>query len=106
MVTKSGTNQFPRQRLRLSRKRQAGREQLDPDNDSRGPQFCRINPFTQTIFGGTIGGPIIKDKLFFFADYEGLRRAHQRRSEYLQPSRPLRFEDRAATARLSGWRLR
>src|SRR5581483_1000571 len=30
------------------------------------------NSYTQNIFGGTIGGPIVKNKLFFFADYEGI----------------------------------
>jgi Carboxypeptidase regulatory-like domain len=29
--------------------------------------------FSQHQFGGTIGGPIIKDKTFFFADYQGMR---------------------------------
>ncbi len=31
------------------------------------------NPFSQNQFGGTIGGPIKPDKLFFFADYLGSR---------------------------------
>ncbi|MBZ5552642.1 MAG: TonB-dependent receptor [Acidobacteriia bacterium] len=29
--------------------------------------------FRRNQFGGTIGGPIIKDKVFFFFDYQGLR---------------------------------
>ncbi len=32
------------------------------------------NPYTQTIFGGTFGGPILHNRLFFFVDYEGTRR--------------------------------
>ncbi len=33
----------------------------------------RIPPFTRNNFGGAFGGPIIKDKTFFYGVYEGLR---------------------------------
>ena len=29
--------------------------------------------YTQPVFGGTLGGPILRDKLFFFVDFEGGR---------------------------------
>jgi hypothetical protein len=32
-----------------------------------------IPPFRQNQFGGTLGGPIIRGKTFFFVNYEGLR---------------------------------
>ncbi|PWT97374.1 MAG: hypothetical protein C5B51_31425 [Terriglobia bacterium] len=32
-------------------------------------------PFHQNQFGGSIGGPIRKDRVFFFANYEGLRQS-------------------------------
>ena len=39
-------------------------------NDNSG---TAINPFSQDQFGGTLGGPIKRDKLFFFVDYLGSR---------------------------------
>ncbi len=41
-------------------------------NDNVFPAIPK-NSYTQNIFGATFGGPIVKDKLFFFADYEGIR---------------------------------
>ena len=33
-----------------------------------------VTPFKRNTFGGTFGGPIIKDKTFFFLSYQGVRR--------------------------------
>src|ERR1700736_5799674 len=34
-----------------------------------------IPPFKRNQFGGAVGGPIIKNRTFFFADYEGIRQS-------------------------------
>ena len=33
-----------------------------------------VTPFKRNTYGGTFGGPIIKDKTFFFLSYQGVRR--------------------------------
>jgi hypothetical protein len=73
MQTKSGTNKFHGSVFdyRHSDAQQA-RDPFTqyPGNNPVGPDI----PHTMSsVFGGTIGGPIKKDKLFFFADYQGTR---------------------------------
>jgi len=47
------------------------------------------------MFGGTLGGPILKNKLFFFVDYQGQRFDHPPAgsfvSVYTPPNRPVIF---------------
>src|SRR5262245_4464294 len=43
--------------------------------DARNFFDARIPPFKRNQFGGSLGGPIKKDRTFVFADYEGLRQS-------------------------------
>jgi len=68
VVTKSGTNDFHGNVFGFIRHRSIqARNAFAPviDNDPN-----KKPPFTRTQYGGTIGGPIIKDKTFFFASFE------------------------------------
>lgn len=38
----------------------------------------KMPPFTLNQFGGNIGGPIVPQRTFFFANYEGIRRRQTR----------------------------
>ncbi|MBI1983296.1 MAG: TonB-dependent receptor, partial [Acidobacteria bacterium] len=68
VVTKSGTNSFHGSAYEYLRN-----EKLDARNYFEDPTKAK-NPLKYNEFGGTIGGPIIKNKLFFFTDYRGIRR--------------------------------
>jgi outer membrane receptor protein involved in Fe transport len=67
VVTKSGTNQIHGSAFEFFRNN--AMDARNYFNDTSLPQ----NPFHNNQFGGSLGGPIIKDKTFFFIDYEGLR---------------------------------
>jgi hypothetical protein len=68
MVTKGGTNQFHGSVYELYEDQQLTAN-LWSNNYSSIPKGM----FAQSLFGATIGGPIKKNKLFFFGDYEGFR---------------------------------
>jgi Carboxypeptidase regulatory-like domain/TonB dependent receptor len=62
VVTKSGTNAFHGDIFDFLR---------NTDLDARNYFSPTRGAFRQNQFGGTLGGPIRKDKLFFFLDYQG-----------------------------------
>src|SRR5882762_4990057 len=45
-----------------------------------------VPPSRWAQFGGTIGGPIIKDKLFFFGDYQGTRQINGISTQFTLPT--------------------
>ncbi|MGD0225713.1 MAG: TonB-dependent receptor [Terriglobia bacterium] len=70
IVSKSGTNQFHGSLFEFVRN-----SAFDARNFfANGPGSAgSVPPFRRNEFGGTFGGPIKKDKTFFFVQYAGLR---------------------------------
>ncbi len=66
-ITRSGTGAFHGSAYEFLRN-----SALDARNFFDGPQ---IPSFKRNQFGGSIGGPIIKERTFFFFDYEGIRQS-------------------------------
>jgi hypothetical protein len=69
-ISRSGTNQFHGGLYEFLR---------NSALDAR-PYFTRVTdgpnpPFKRNVFGASAGGPIFKDRLFIFGDYEGLRQS-------------------------------
>jgi len=69
-VMKSGTNQFHGDAFYFLQNDNMNANTWG--NDHAVP-IIEKNPYTQSQFGGALGGPILHDKLFFFGDYIGAR---------------------------------
>jgi hypothetical protein len=66
VVTKSGANELHGSAFEFLR---------NTSLDARSFFSPQRSTYRQNQFGGTIGGPIIKNKLFYFGDYQGTRQA-------------------------------
>jgi len=64
LVSKSGSNEFHGSVFEFFRNDQM---------DARNPFDTSKQPFRLNQFGGNAGSPIVKNRTFFFANYEGLR---------------------------------
>jgi outer membrane receptor protein involved in Fe transport len=70
-VTKSGTNEFHGSGFEFHRNSSAldamtNQQRSDPNRGTR-------DKFISNVFGGTFGGPIVKNKIFFFVDGQLIR---------------------------------
>lgn len=72
MVTKSGTNHFHGSAYDFLENYLLDANTWSNKDHPAGEILPRTH-FTQQTFGATLGGPILRNKLFFFGDYEGFR---------------------------------
>ncbi len=69
-ITRSGTNAFHGNVFEFIRN-----SAMDARNFFNTPSAGPKPPFKRNQFGGSIGGPIFKERTFFFANYEGVRQS-------------------------------
>jgi hypothetical protein len=69
-MLKNGTNQFHGSIYGYV---QDYRMNADSWSNKHSSPIIATNPFSQAQFGATVGGPILRNKLFFFGDYLGSR---------------------------------
>ncbi len=77
IVSKTGGNQFHGSLYEFLR---------NSAFDARLPTAASVSPFKLNNFGASLGGPAIRNKLFFFADYEAVRQAYYLQTTGLVPS--------------------
>jgi hypothetical protein len=93
IVTKSGTNAWHGSALEYLRTGQFGARNYF---NNEGPK----NPFHNNQFGASFGGPIVKDKTFFYFNYEGQRESGAQAGQSCVPDPAVIAQ---AQANILGW---
>jgi hypothetical protein len=86
--TKSGTNKFHGSAWEYARN-----SVFDANSWANNHSKLSKGNFSQNQFGGTVGGPIVRDRTFFFGDYQGLRSTTQATVNSVVPSAAMRAGD-------------
>ena len=74
LVTKSGTNQFHGSAYEYNRTTVfSANDYFLKTSELESGLPNKRSPLIRNVFGGSVGGPVIKNRLFFFANYEGRR---------------------------------
>jgi hypothetical protein len=97
LITKSGTNQIHGSAFEYFRN-----DHLDANSWDNNNQALARPLFQRNQFGGSIGAPILKDKLFIFGAYEGLRQGQPGTTVYTVPTALERVGDFSASVYSDG----
>lgn len=74
LITKSGTNKFHGSLYEYHRpSNTVANDWFNKKAQADSGDANRPTKYIQNVFGGSVGGPVLKDKLFFFFNYEGQR---------------------------------
>jgi hypothetical protein len=91
LVTKSGTNSFHGSAYEYNRNTYTSANdyfvkhaQLINGDPNKAPKLIR------NIFGASLGGPVLKDRFYFFLNYEGTRRIEEQAQSSVVPTASLR----------------
>jgi hypothetical protein len=86
VVTTSGTNQVHGSVFEYLRNSALDARNYFDVIDRNGDGKADAAPFKRNQFGGSLGGPIIKDKMFIFGNYEGFQERLSATSHAIVPS--------------------
>jgi hypothetical protein len=87
-LTKSGSNAFHGELFEYFRN-----NNLDANSYLNNEAGRALQPYTQNQFGGAIGGPIVRNKILFFGNYEGFRVVQREQQFATVPDDSLRQGD-------------